>query len=179
MFNRYFVTVFLAASLVSAVRADEPKKEPKLPAFTAPKGWTALEGRESDKTFGLVVKRFRIGDGDKASGVVVTALPGNGGGLVNNVNRWRNQVGLQGLDEKDALKSLTPIKVDGRDAHLLDVTEPDGEKVKRAENVERIVAVVVVHDGQTVFVKLSGPAKAVGDQKKVFDEFVKSIRFEK
>lgn len=165
----------VAALLLSLapVRAEEPKKDLPPPAFTAPKGWATLEPRESDKQF-AVAGRFRAGEGEKTADVVVMALRGDGGGLAANVNRWRNQVQLKPLDNADALKSLAPIKVDGRDAHLLDITGTNSK-----DKPERIVAAVASHGGQTVFVKLSGSPAAVGDQKEAFDEFVKSLRFPK
>ena len=160
-------------SLAAFGSAEEPKKELLPPAFTVPKGWTAAEKRDSDKQF-AVTGRFRAGDGEKAADVIVMALRGDGGGLASNVNRWRSQLKLDALDSKDALAALAPIKVDGHDAHLLDVTGTNS-----AGKPERIVAAVASHGGQTVFVKLNGPPAAVGDQKKAFDEFLKSIRFPK
>jgi hypothetical protein len=175
MCKRSFGAVVLAASLVPAVRAEEPKKAPadKPPTFTVPKGW---EEQEPDK-FGIAVARFRIGNGKGTEGVAVAVskLAGDGGGLVANVNRWRAQVGSQALDEKDALAALESIKVDGTDGHLLDVTGPEVE----GKGTQRVLAVAVSRGEVTWFVRIGGPAKAVGEQKKAFDEFVKSIRFAK
>jgi hypothetical protein len=167
------LTAVLAALLVSPARAEEPKKEaePKPHAYKVPKGWETDERKKS----GFVTARFRTGEGDKEVTVILIALAGNGGGLVANVNRWRAQVGLKDLAEKDALTALEPIKVDGRDGHVRDVTGPEvADKV-----TQRVVAVVVPHGDATWFIKMSGPTGAVGDQKKAFDEFVKSLRFEK
>ena len=167
------LTAVLAALLVSAARAEEPKKEaePKPPTYKVPKGW---ETDERKKT-AIVTARFRAGEGDKEVAVILIVLSGNGGGLVANVNRWRAQVGLKDLAEKDVLAALEPIKVDGRDGHVLDVTGPEvADKV-----TQRVVAAVVPNGDATWFIKMSGAAAPVGDQKKAFDEFVKSLRFEK
>jgi hypothetical protein len=153
-------------------RADEPKKEAppvKPPTFKAPKGWEPLGANL------IATAQFRVGEGETAVKVTVIALPGEGGGWVANVNRWRAQVRLESLDEKEALKLLQPIKVDGLAGYVLDVTGP----AKAGEITQRVVAVVVKNGETTWFVKMGGPAVDVADQKKAFDEFVKSIRFEK
>jgi hypothetical protein len=162
-----FIAVFCGA------RADEPKKEAKpKPAFKVPKGW---EAAELDKG-GIATARFRAGEGDKAVTTVLVSVAVNGdSGLAANVNRWRTQLGLKELNEKDALKALEPIKVDGRDGYLFDATGPEvADKV-----TQRTVAVLVPHAGEAWAVKMGGPAAPVGEQKAAFDEFVKSLHFEK
>jgi hypothetical protein len=166
--------VMLIASLNPVVAADDPRKEPappKPPTFKAPKGWEALE---RDK-LGITAARFRSGEGEKEVVVTLTKLTGVGGGLVANVNRWRGQVGLEPLDENDALEELRPMKVDGLPGHILDVTGPKVE----GKVTQRVVVVVVPKGEETWYVRMGGPAGPVAEQKAAFDEFVKSIRFEK
>jgi hypothetical protein len=177
MFTRTSVlAAAFAVALLHGARAEEPKKEPdpKPPTFEVPKGWETERDKPPVATV-TVAARFRAGEGDKAASVTLIGLPGNGGGLAANVNRWRGQVGLKELDEKDALKSLEPIKVDGLDGHVLDVTGPEVE----GKVTQRVRVAVVARDGYTWYVRMGGPAAPVGDQKKAFDEFVKSIRFAK
>ena len=108
----------LAVTLVPGGRAEEPKKEdaPAKPTFKAPKGWDALDAGQ------FATARFRVGEGETAVTITLTALSGDGGGLTANVNRWRAQVGLKELDEKEVLKVLQPIEVDGIGGHALDAT---------------------------------------------------------
>ncbi len=171
------LAILITASLVSPTWADEPKKE--LPAkpltFTTPKGWEKLAPGKSDLLGLTVAARFRSGEGEKAVAVAVVGLDGDGGGLANNVNRWRNQVGLDNLDEKDALKALQPVKIDGLPGHLLDVTGADAKD----KPAQRIVVALVRRGEHTVYAKMSGPGDAVEKQKASFDGFVKSIRFGK
>jgi hypothetical protein len=161
----------LAATFVSAARAEDGEKDSKTPkplTFQTPKGWRAV-----DADF-ISLARFQIREKDRIASMTVTALNGDGGGLVANVNRWRAQVGLKPLAEKDALKSLQAIKVDGIAGHVLDLTGPDTDGKSR-----RILAAVVKKGNQTWFFKLMGPASLVGEQKTAFEEFLKSVRFEK
>jgi hypothetical protein len=162
----------LVATSVPAVCGDEPKKDappPKPPAFEVPKGWQEVEAGP------LVSARFQIKEKDRLATVQVLALPGDGGGLAANVNRWRAQVGLDALAEKDALKSLTSVKVDGIAGHSLDLTGSDAPD----KATMRIRVVIVTSGDQTWYFKLMGPASLVADQVSAFDGFIKSVRFGK
>jgi hypothetical protein len=174
MFTRVCVAALaLAVAIPHGARAEEPKKEakPKPPTYTVPKGW---EEQEPDK-LGIATARFRIGEGkgDEAVTASIVALQGDGL-LVANVNRWRAQVGLKALDDEAARQALEPIKVDGRDAHFFDVTGPGAEG-----KAPRVMAAMIPRGEQLWVVRIGGPATKVAEQKKAFDEFVKSIRFEK
>jgi hypothetical protein len=102
-------------------------------------------------------------------------LPGDAGGLAANVNRWRRQVGAELLPDEETLKTLRPIKLDGNAAHALDLTGPN----VAGKTTQRILAAIVMRDGQTWFFKLSGPASLVGEQKAAWEAFLKSVRFGK
>ena len=162
----------LATTVLSAAWGDDPTKDappPKPPAFQIPKGWQELEDGP------LASARFQIKEQDRLATVVVLAASGDGGGLAANVNRWRAQVGLEALIEKDALKSLQSIKVDGIPGHSLDLTGPDAPD----KMTQRIRAVIVKRGEQTWFFRVMGPASLVGEQVSPFDGFIKSVRFEK
>ncbi len=162
----------LTATLAFVARGQDPPKAPsppKPPAFEVPKDWQVAEANSFSSS------RFQIGKGDRLATVTVTALSVDGGGLAVNVNRWRNQVGLESLAEQDALKSLQPIKVDGIAGHALDVTGPDATN----KATQRILVVVFKRDDQTWFFKIQGPASLVGEQKTAFEGFIKSVHFEK
>jgi hypothetical protein len=158
--------------VASVACGAEPTKDaspPKPPAFQVPKGWQEVEAAP------LASARFQIKGKDRLATVVVLAAPGQGGGLAANVNRWRAQLGLKALTDKDALKSVQPIRVDGIPGHSCDLTGPDAPD----QGTQRIQAVIVTRDEQTWFFKLMGPASLVGDQASAFDGFIKSVHFEK
>jgi hypothetical protein len=162
----------LAATLASAAAGDGPEKGPEAPrppAFQVPKDWKAIENGP------FVSARFQVGKGDRAATVMVAGLAGDGGGLAANVNRYRRQVGLEALDEQDALRALKPVKVNGLAGHSLDVTGPDTTE----KAAERILAVVVRQGERTWFFKMAGPASLVGEQVAAFEGFINSVRFEK
>jgi hypothetical protein len=161
---------FLAGTLPSVASAQDAESKaqtPKPPAFQVPKDWLPVKKNMFEAA------RFQVEKGDRIAAVTVTALPPNPD-LVANVNRWRLQLGLEPVAEKDALAALKPIKVDGVAGHFLDLTGPDkGDKTQR-------IQVVMVQQGQnTWFFKLMGPASLVGEQAPTFEAFIQSVRFEK
>jgi len=163
-----FVVTILGLA-ASAQDSEKGSSSPKPPTFQVPRGWKALDAGSVSSA------RFQIGEGDRIVLVTITALPGDGGGLSANINRWRAQLGLEALPEKDVLKSVQPIKVVGSPGHSLDLTGPDAG----GKPTPRLLAVIVKPGDQTWFFKLTGPSRQVAEQKAAFDGFMKSIRFEK
>jgi hypothetical protein len=98
--------------------------------------------------------------------VNISMFPGDVGGLLANVNRWRAQVGLGAIGEAELDRNLTPL---AGEAKLVDVTGADQPK--------RLVGAIVPRPGQTWFYKLTGPDKAVGQQKEAFVKFVQTVRY--
>jgi hypothetical protein len=155
--------ILLVAGVVGAA-SSQPTGD-KSPTFKAPKGWKPIEPGP------IALARFEIGEKDELTTVAVVGLTGDGGGLVANINRWRAQLKLEPLADKDAMQSLKAIKVNGIDAHLWDTTADKAG--------QRIVAVILPREKQTWYIRMTGPTKMVADQKAAFDAFVKSVRFEK
>ena len=105
-------------------------------------------------------------NGEKADISVVT-FPGDGGSDTDNVNRWRQQIGLPAVDS-NALKSMmTPVHAG--DIHI--------DTVDMAGANARVVAGWVRHDGRAWFFKLTGPATVVEREKPRFVTFLQSVRF--
>ena len=92
---------------------------------------------------------------------------------MDNINRWRQQVGLAPLADANA---VTPEKatVGGAEAKVYDFTGPaaGGNAPKR----NRVVA-VETPAGDTWFFRLSGPAELVEGQKGAFDSLLQSVKF--
>jgi hypothetical protein len=105
-------------------------------------------------------------NGEKADISVVT-FPGEGGSDTDNVNRWRQQIGLPGVDS-NALKSMM-APVHAGDVHI--------DTVDMAGATARVVAGWVRHDGRAWFFKLTGPATVVEREKPRFVTFLQSVRF--
>ncbi len=155
------------------VAAHAPMKEPMLAGglgatpfkYTVPKGWVEKPPRDQ---FTAVL--FELTRDGQTVNVTLTALGGDGGGLASNVSRWRKQVGLPDSADQQLMNSLVPLKVAGASGHYVDISNPDGPA-----KLNRILAVVVPYQGKVWFVRMSGTAGVVGQNKADFETFVKSF----
>jgi hypothetical protein len=107
-------------------------------------------------------------DGSKGE-LAVTHFPGDVGGDLANVNRWRGQIGLAPIDEAALAPSMTQITAGPKTIKVIDATGPKN----------RCAAGWVLHGGETWFFKFTGPDALVGAEKAKFTAFLESIRFNK
>ena len=92
--------------------------------------------------------------------------------MVDNVNRWRGEVGLPKVPDLNA-QPVKQAAVGAHEAALLDFAAPDP-----AAPGAKASAIAMVPLGRDVwFLKLIGPAKTVADQRANFDAFLKSLQF--
>jgi len=92
--------------------------------WAVPEGWQEQPG----STQGPVQRyaTFRLGPKDEPLELTVTPLGPAAGSVLDNVNRWRGQIGLGPIDES-ALKTVTTeIDLGGTSATLVDMTGPGG-----------------------------------------------------
>jgi len=151
---------------IPGTAADAPQSTGK-PEWTVPAGW-----QEGELAQFLVARFVIAGNGDATAAVNVSQLDGDGGGLLANVNRWRNQLGQQQITPDDAAK-LPAIDASGIRATVADFSGTDGRTGKAA----RLVGVVLPLNGQTWFYKLMGDPAVVEQQKDAFLKFVQSAKY--
>jgi hypothetical protein len=125
--------------------------------WTAPADWRNGPGSAMRKA------SFAVGGGAE---VAITAFPGDVGGVLANVNRWRGQAGLAPVDDA-SLGQLTTA-IDSNGLHFLVLDASDG--------ASPIVAALVPWNGGTWFFKLTGSAEAVGRAKPAFLSFLRTVR---
>lgn len=138
--------------------------------FTKPDEW---EEKPPDMPQGVQrLAVFVVREGEYVAEVSVVPLPERGGGARANVNRWRQQLGLEPIgDDAQLQKDLRELDVAGVKAPYVDLTgrDPTGP--------QRILGAWFVHSGRTWFIKMKGNPELVGKQQSAFEAFVKSIRF--
>lgn len=105
-------------------------------------------------------------NGEKVDISVVT-FPGDGGSDVQNVNRWRQQIGLPAVGAELLQSMITPVHAG--DLHL-DTVDMTGASA-------RVLAAWTRRNGRAWFFKLTGPANIVEEEKPQFAAFLQSIRF--
>ncbi|NLN93643.1 MAG: hypothetical protein GX130_10105 [Candidatus Hydrogenedens sp.] len=111
----------------------------------------------------------------QASECYVSRLGGAAGGLEANINRWGQQIGLPPLSEEE-IAALPRIPLLDTEATLVDM---EGLLVVQGgqELPVRVYGLVCPLEGTTLFVKMTGPAEELQDEKENFESFVSSIAF--
>ena len=108
---------------------------------------------------------------DKKAEVTVSIFPGEAGGLVANVNRWRKQIGLDELPATQ-INALPEVSIGNLKGKLVDITGPAAPPVPN-----RILGAILKREADSLFFKMRGPSDFVGEQRSVFETFLKSIKF--
>jgi len=132
------------------------------PAFPAtPAGWT-----EQDP--GVMRKgSWKISAAGGSAELAVTAFPGDVGGRMANINRWRGQLGLE------------PATAELYDAIEIAMAGPDqGEiiRLKSKDGTRSTLAVMARKGEVTWFLKLTGDTDAVEASAPAFSKFVAETR---
>jgi len=109
----------------------------------------------------------------EAADVTVSVFPGETGGMVANLNRWRSQVGLQPAPEAEITSLIDNMDVLGGKGTLVDFS---GSGPENGDPL-RLVGAVVRRGSQSWFYKLLGPEAAVAAHRDAFVKFVQSARY--
>jgi hypothetical protein len=104
---------------------------------------------------------------DVADGVqcYITFLPGTVGGVLANMNRWLGEVAESHIDQA-AADALPRLQILGKPSHYL----------SRSGASKGVLVTYTPLDGETMFVKLTGPKDLVMTQRKQFEAFCRSLR---
>ncbi len=136
--------------------------------YATPAGWEEVAPGE------MRAASFRVkGDGGKQADVSVVPLPGMAGSDLDNVNRWRGQVGQAPVTEEELSKLAQPVQISGQTGQLY---EPAGENPGSGDRT-RILAAILRREGVAWFFKMTGDDSLVAAQKPAFIEFLKSVNF--
>jgi len=126
--------------------------------WTAPPEWTPKSGSAMRKG------SYAIAGPEGAGDLSITAFPGDVGGSLANVNRWRGQLGLPPVESLDG--ALAPLAANG-----LQILVFDG-----ANEGTRMIGAIVPRGNETWFFKLTGPDALVARTKPAFLDFLKTVK---
>lgn len=117
---------------------------------------------------------FAVGD-PPSTECFLSVLSASGGGVAANVNRWRQQMGLA-PDSAEAIDALPPIEVLGLRGTLVEL-EGTYSGMRGDQNAEnsKMLAAFIPAGGQTVTIKMIGPAEQVNAERESFLSFVSSL----
>ena len=131
--------------------------------WTVPEGWTQAPKGGMGGYASFTVKGA---DGGEAR-VAVSHFPGDVGGDLANVNRWRGQVGMAPVKPEDLAALVVKVSAGPKTLQLVDCS---GTQF-------RCTAAWVRHGADTWFFKFTGPDALVGAEKAKFTAFLESVRF--
>jgi hypothetical protein len=132
--------------------------------------WSAPAGWQEKPATAMRKATFVIpGAAGTTAELAVTAFPGDVGGDLANLNRWRGQLALAPIGQAEFAGAVTRLQVNGLAVTLADITGGT------ADNPQRLLGAMVPFGGATWFFKLTGPAALVAEQKPAFLTFVQSI----
>lgn len=154
--------------------AAMPGAQPAAPGMMPSLQWKLPAGWQEVPAGQMRLASFRVvGEGGKQADVSIIPLPGLAGRDLDNVNRWREQVGLPPVTEEEVAKVAEPLEIAGLKAQLYD----QAGVAPGSGGQSRILAVVMRHEGVAWFFKMTGDEGLVGQQKPAFTEFLRSITF--
>ena len=154
--------------MMAAPVSSEPSSAQFKPNWDVPSGWKEVPGGQF-----LVAKFVLPGGGDLPAAVNVSKSPGDGGGLLANVNRWRSQLGLGPVTDGDLAAQVQALDLPNGKVTLADISGQDARTGKKA----RLLAAVVPRSGETWFYKLMGSAQVVQQEKDSFMKFVQGVKY--
>jgi hypothetical protein len=171
--NLNFVAPPAAPSMErQASRGGEPSEEhahdhSSHPEWEVPAGWT-----EHPPSQFLNAKFIVTGAGGAKVDVNVSVSPGDGGGLSENINRWRGQVGLEAWEVGVLEKNVSTFDAIGAKATLVDFKGTDSRTGRPA----RIIGVIVPLPGRTWFYKMMGDEQVADREKPALIKFVSTAK---
>ncbi|HXT00464.1 MAG TPA: hypothetical protein VN915_07295 [Elusimicrobiota bacterium] len=147
----------------AAAAALAPASRPRGVRWTAPSGWTEAPGT------GMRVTTLTPPQTAGKAEVTVIALPGDVGGELANVNRWRGQLALPPIGEADLPNARAAVRSELGAINLYDFTGTGANKT-------RLVAGMFQVSGTTWFFKLMGDEKAVAAARPAFLKLLEGLQ---
>jgi len=134
-------------------------------SWTAPSHWTVKAASAMRRGSYAIT-----GANGAAADLAITAFPGNVGGNLANVNRWRNQLGLGPIGEAEMEASLSHHDFNGLHMDVVDIQGAPGS------DRQRTLGAIVPFGDATWFFKLSGPDALVAGEKQAFMSFLQTVK---
>ena len=150
------------------IRVYDAPKEPVEVRATLPEGWKELPANQ------MQVANFEVtgNDGAKAQ-MTIVPLPGSAGNELDNVNRWRGQVGLPPIAEAELGKDAVPIQIAGASARMFEMSGTSTQ----TRNQARLLAASQKHGDSVWFFKLMGDDELVRQQRDAFVNFLAKYQY--
>jgi hypothetical protein len=154
-----------ASPLGAPVIVSAPSDEPLI--YTVPEGW-----REDSTPRTARLATILIGQDAVLAEMAITRFPGDVGGELANVNRWRGQLGLPAIGSIDAEGGID-VQINGNPGRVYRIVGPGEGDLQTG-----ILVAFVERDGHIWFFKTVGPIDVLDTHRDRFDAFLSSIKFQ-
>jgi len=151
----------------SAAKSPHPQSDDSVIQFETPDGWKP--GELVISRGGITIRHqaaFVVSDGQRRIEITVDRMPAMGS-FLQNVNRWRGQIGLEPIEREELDEVRQSIEIGGSAA---DYVELVGQS-------ESILGVIAIRENEAWYLKLKGDNELANREKENFQAFVKSIKF--
>lgn len=141
------------------------------PSFTyeLPEGWSELTPTQ------FRVVNLQVAGHEKGE-CYLTVLGGEGGGLLENINRWRRQMGQEPIDEAAAAQ-LPKKTLLGKEAVAVDIRGTyTGMRGDQSDADFALAGLLAVQPDTSYFLRMSGPATLVDAELAKFEQFAASLK---
>jgi hypothetical protein len=171
--------------LAPAARADEKGTVIELDGLKsqAPAHWKAEEPSSRMRTYQIRIPKAKD-DKEDAELVIFYFGPGGGGSVEDNLKRWKGMFLPPEGKKIDDVAKVEKGKAGSVDVTTLDVQgiylykdkpfDPNAKTEKKADY--RMIGVVYESPKGPYFLRMVGPAKTVGENKKAFDDWLKNFK---
>jgi len=124
--------------------------------WTKPAAWTELAPTAFRKGNYLVEGN----DGKKVE-ITVSSFPGNVGGTLANVNRWRGQAGLSSITNEELSQGLTEVRIDDQFIDGLKFTDAASKRESSAASSEAPKEAVLAFDAHEGWAESDGSSMRI------------------
>jgi len=128
--------------------------------------WTTAEHWIAGRSSTMRLGSYTLPDNPSLD-ISITRFPGDVGGLLSNVNRWRGQLGLAPIN-LDVLKTELGKRIS--DPFTFDMV-----RLHNPDNAQKMLVALLDFEGNTWFFKMSGPTAAVDGEENAFFAMVDSV----
>lgn len=173
-FTQFLRTLrFTGTSASPAVATEARVPPPSTSSNTQGLNWTVPDGWKEMPPSGMRKGSFAVsGNQNMQADVSIVSLPGDAGGFLSNINRWRGQISLPPLTQTELSKLTTYLEVRGEQVALIDMISPS--VLEQKQHQTRILGAIMVKGDQCWFFKMMGDDALVKSQKQAFTKFVQS-----
>jgi len=154
-------------------RVPGSQREPSPGAGSRPEWQVPLGWQEVPPTQMLLAKFVMPDKEEPKAEVTVSVFPGDAGGVLQNVNRWRRQIKLNPVQEDSLQKMTTSLDLPEGKAILVDLT---GENPTNGQPT-RIIGAILSKGDRTWFYKLMGHEQIAEREKAAFIKFVQTATY--